>query len=367
MTSTTVDRAALRLDSLTGIRAIAAFLVFWHHGNEYYDGWGSSGMVGVSLFYLLSGFVMAWTDRTSDTAAQFYRRRFARIYPAYFVAVTLAIALVFLAMTFEPTDFAAYTLLQAWVPSEAFTTAANAVFWSLSVEAFFYIVFPALRILTRKLRTTGLWVLGGAAATASFAIAGVGSFFPVDDASWAVIAFPPSRLPEFVIGAVLGTLVVRGWRPSIPAWFGFALSATAVVAALYAPYALSRYAVTLIPFAVLVVSLAVADINGRRLFTQAGWMVKLGVWSYCFYLLHLMVMSACQAVTNRVGLPEYVAVIIAVPASIVAAWLLHIAIERPFERWLRPNGRPRLDDDPATPTLAARVDLSGRGDAGGQV
>ena len=98
-------RRAVQLDSLTGIRAIAAFLVFWHHANGLYGGI-SSGMVGVSLFYILSGFVMAWVDRDGDTAGQFYRRRFARIYPAYAVSVTAAIG-----YTVATTGFSAVSLV----------------------------------------------------------------------------------------------------------------------------------------------------------------------------------------------------------------------------------------------------------------
>ena len=343
MTSTAV---ASTLASLTGIRAIAAFLVFWHHGNEYYDGWGSSGMVGVSLFYLLSGFLMAWVDRENDTAGTFYRRRFARIYPSYFVAVVFAIALSVLAGTFEPADFAAFTLVQSWVPSESFYFAANAVFWSLSCEAFFYAAFPAIRLVTRRLAARGLCVLGAIAAITSIAIAWVGSLLPVSETlTWAVVVFPPSRLPEFVIGVVLGTLFVRGWRPRISIWVSFPVAAVGVVAAMFVPYAWSRFAVTLIPFAILLLSLAAADLRGQRVFTQWAWLVKLGEWSFCFYLVHLMVMSACSAVANRIGLPDYVAVLIALPASIVAAWLLHIAVERPMNARLRPKGRPLLDMD----------------------
>lgn len=342
----TTTAAVSTLSSLTGIRAIAAFLVFWHHGNEYYDGAGSSGMVGVSLFYLLSGFLMAWVDRDSDTAATFYRRRFARIYPSYFVAVVLAIALSVMAGTFELEDFAAFTLLQSWVPSESFYFAANAVFWSLSCEAFFYAAFPAVRLMTRRFASRGIWILGATAAAISVTIAWIGSLFPVSETlSWAVVIFPPSRLPEFVIGVVLGTLVARGWRPRISVWFSFPLGAVAVVGAALVPYAWSRFAVTLVPFSILIVSLAAADLAGRRVFTQWRGIVKLGEWSYCFYLLHLMVMSACSAVANRIDLPNYIAVAVALPASVVAAWLLHIAVERPMNVILRPKARPLRDTD----------------------
>jgi len=323
-------------------------LVFWHHGNEYWHGI-SSGMVGVSLFYVLSGFVMAWTDRTDDTAWQFYRRRFARIYPPYFVACLVAFSILLVFGAFKPQDLAALTLMQGWVPLESVYFAGSVVFWSLSCEALFYLMFPLLRRLTRKLDTARLVALGAGAITISWSIAIVGSFFPeTTQLQWFVVVFPPSRFPEFVLGVVLGTLVARGWRPRISLWLASLLAVASIAAAAVVPYAMSRYAVTLLPFAILVLALATSDLSGKRALTRWGPVVKLGVWSYCFYLLHVMVMSASVNVAESLGLGELAGVFLSLPAAVIAAWLLHRYVERPGERWLRPLKVPRLDDDAAT-------------------
>ena len=103
---TTVQTA--RLDSLTGVRFFAALLVFGFHGVHYANTGEldvfSAGMVGVSLFYLLSGFVMAWTVREGDRPAAFYRRRFARIYPAFIAAWLLSLAMLLSRGLFEAWD-----------------------------------------------------------------------------------------------------------------------------------------------------------------------------------------------------------------------------------------------------------------------
>ncbi|MDR6875125.1 peptidoglycan/LPS O-acetylase OafA/YrhL [Microbacterium barkeri] len=122
--------------------------MFWHHSSSRFDDVVSSGMVGVSLFSLLSGFVMARTDREGETARTYYRKRFARIYPASFIACVLVITWHALRGGLEVTDFAAFTLLQSWVPDKAVDFAAQAIFWSLSCEAFFYLAFPAIRVVT---------------------------------------------------------------------------------------------------------------------------------------------------------------------------------------------------------------------------
>lgn len=97
----------------------------------------------MSFFVILSGFVLTWSRSDSDRPAPFYRRRFARIYPAYF-AVWLAVVAedVVVDRDFEPASLAALTLLQAWVPVESIYFSGVALFWTLSCEAFFYAVFP---------------------------------------------------------------------------------------------------------------------------------------------------------------------------------------------------------------------------------
>lgn len=325
-----------RLRSLTGIRAIAAILVFWHHGDGLYGGI-SSGMVGVSLFYILSGFVMAWVDREDDTASLFYRRRFARIYPAYAVAAIIAIAYAAVTIGVSWKDFFAFTLLQSWVPDETVYFAGSAVFWSLSCEAFFYVAFPFIRRVTRALTSRGLWALAGSTGLVSLSVAAVGVGFPESpQLTWAVVVFPLVRLPEFVIGVCLGSLMARGWAPRIPLAVAWVLAAAGVVAAMFAPYALSRYAVTLIPFAVLVVALASADLRGSRVFTSSKWMVRLGDWSYCFYLIHLVVIMVTISVASRVGLPIWATLAVALVGAVLAASLLHTRVEKRAEKILRP-------------------------------
>src|SRR5689334_23253991 len=74
------------LPSLTGLRAVAALIIFLAHVNvflpiphtrELFD----LGGVGVPYFFILSGFVLAWTFSDKDTATWFYARRFSRIWP----------------------------------------------------------------------------------------------------------------------------------------------------------------------------------------------------------------------------------------------------------------------------------------------
>ncbi|MGH3417733.1 MAG: acyltransferase family protein, partial [Actinocrinis sp.] len=101
-----------RLDSLTGLRFLAAALVFFFHGSiefvfanqatqhGYLTGAATAGFVGVSFFFVLSGFVLTWSARPNDRARAFWRRRFFKIAPNY--VVTYVAALILLAVINTP-------------------------------------------------------------------------------------------------------------------------------------------------------------------------------------------------------------------------------------------------------------------------
>jgi peptidoglycan/LPS O-acetylase OafA/YrhL len=152
----TLDGGHLR--RLTSLRWFAALAVFADHAVS--SGHGSSrwfvlGDAGVSFFFVLSGVVLAWSARPGDTARRFWRRRFARIYPATLVSGVAAGLLIWAGWVYGSLrGFAAVThlfLIQAWWPSgQNPVYAYNGVAWSLSCEAFFYLLFPLLLVLAAR-------------------------------------------------------------------------------------------------------------------------------------------------------------------------------------------------------------------------
>jgi peptidoglycan/LPS O-acetylase OafA/YrhL len=347
-TTTVVTRATKRLDSLTGVRFLAALIVFGFHARFHLpDGQlflFSAGMTGVSLFYILSGFVMAWVYKPDDTVGAFYRRRFARVYPAYFVAVLMAISVSLIMRDFEPVELVAFTLLQTWSPDTAVHYAASPVFWSLSCEAFFYLLFPFVAGRISRLGRRQLLALAAGCIVAVIAN-GVVALGRLDDpiVQWLVYIFPPTRSLEFVLGIALGFLVRGGLRLRIQPWMAVALAVAVLIGAAWAPPSLRMVALTVIPFAVLILALASRDVEGRRGILAGRTGVALGAWSYCFYLIHGML----QGWTVRLATPELpaeLALIVAFGLSIVGAWLMHRLIELPAERLLRPKrSAARLD------------------------
>ena len=142
-----------RLDNLTILRFVAAFVVFAFHALGFLRGSTrtigehifSDGRSGVTFFFILSGFVLAWSSESGDSPKRFYRRRMARLYPAYLVALVFAAGMIFLRTPQNLIQgIPTLLLVQAWIPSSTYYFALNVPAWSLSCEAFFYLTFGPL-------------------------------------------------------------------------------------------------------------------------------------------------------------------------------------------------------------------------------
>ncbi len=165
------------LPALTGLRTVLACnIVLFHftppHMGPFYPVINNS-YVFVGFFILLSGYVLAYNyaDRPVLNKRDFWRARFARLYPIYLLSLVLSLGM--LAQEWHARshgDFVTGTvltplMLQSWSPMLA--TFWNTVAWTLSCEAALYFAFPWLvklpwpkhpgRLLAVAL---GLWVVG---------------------------------------------------------------------------------------------------------------------------------------------------------------------------------------------------------------
>jgi peptidoglycan/LPS O-acetylase OafA/YrhL len=246
--------SAVRLPALTGLRFFLAFWVIVFH--QSFSWWGletfgrgylvdagtaipvevwpviSTGFMAVSVFFILSGFVLSYNYSLSERwgLAQFIRylvARFARIYPVYVLGI-IAIApfILYPAVKSHRMDglkglveqlFLNLGLVQAWRPYLA--TSWNFPGWSLSDEAFFYCCFPWVGLLLWRLSMLRaiaaifvIWALAMAApvAVTVLPLAGAGAAGPhLDhDAFWSMFVQynPVLRLPDFCVGIVLGRI-----------------------------------------------------------------------------------------------------------------------------------------------------------------
>ncbi len=158
---------------LTSLRFMFAFMVFashidFLHDSEskflcwIYDSIFKEGYIGVSFFFILSGFILAYNyqdkifkNQTSNKT--FYIARFARIFPLHILTFLISIPLTYkifinnkcLWISQALTNI---SLTQSYIPIKSIYFAFNAPSWSISDEMFFYLVFPFLILLIPKIR-----------------------------------------------------------------------------------------------------------------------------------------------------------------------------------------------------------------------
>ena len=345
-----------RLDSLTGLRAIAALAVFGIHLYVHlgYPPLGGvaklvlvQGYVGVSFFFILSGFVLAWGHRDGPRGA-FYRRRFARVYPSH--AVVWLVAVTIGASGFAlgaGNEIANLLLVQSWSPSQQIYFSAPAVTWSLSCELLFYagfpFVMPRLGAMARRGRRV---ILVGLIAT-TFLIPTAAQALHGGTALWFVYIFPLSRAAEFLAGVIVALEVRDGLR--VPLWpaVGVGVAGYVLAGQLADNFSMaggdqySYAACTMVPFMVLLAGAASADLRGAMSPFRSRVLIRLGEGSYAFYLVHSVVIYHVQQHWDvpRDAVHGLVRGVEVLALSVLAAAILHLAVERPAHRALRPSGR----------------------------
>ncbi|MFI7601304.1 acyltransferase family protein [Actinoplanes sp. NPDC049681] len=349
------EAAVARLPSLTGLRWAAAFFVFAFHLHIVGALRGDAGAVaamlfrggsaGVSFFFVLSGFVLAWSYRARRG---FHRARFARVYPLHLFTALAALLLV---ITYErgpapplTVILTNLTLTHAWMPDEAYVQSLNTVSWTLSCEALFYLLLPWLVVATRRLSTSGLWIVGGAAAlVVPVGPALLSAVAGPDTATWFFHWTPPGRLPEFVVGVVLARLVATGaWRFHPPMAAAVAIAAGGCLLASFVPTPYRYAAATLPGFVLLIAAAAHTDLSGHRSGAGGPLMVRLGEVSYAFYLVHLLVLRVGIAVVDERGRAVGEGVPYSLGCFVVSlgiASLLYVAVESPARRLLHRGRR----------------------------
>lgn len=344
------------LEPLTSVRFFLALgVVLFHYQLAWTLPPEASGLLnrarlGVDVFFILSGFILAHVYLQGDAAPP-YRRflvaRFARIYPAHLFILLGMLALVaaasLLGVGLEPgrfngPDFFQTLLLtQAWFPRQSMTL-WNGPAWSLSAEWFAYLLFPAFAWIALRLRERA--VLLTALAVGLFLVldfgyrSAFGVVLPRAEDNLGVLRI----IPEFLFGIglyYLGQRVRLGPRAAIAAAL---LATAALLVAMQIPLD-DRLIVALAgPF---LLALALLAKSGARTFlSHPGWLFA-GEASYALYLVHIPVLmvwrNAAQAILGlggdyRMG-PAELAGLLAL--TLVAAAAIHVAVERPGRRFIR--------------------------------
>ena len=174
--------------------------------------------MGVTFFFLLSGFVLTYSARPNDTPRRFWRRRLVKLYPSH-VAGWIGAMVLFAAATATWQQWLPnLLLLQTWIPDYHTYLSINPPSWSLSCEVFFYLCFPLLHRWISAIRPERLWAWAAGLVVTITAIPALGYLllpdgtmsngFPVSEIQyWAVYMLPPVRTLDFVLGIVMAHLL----------------------------------------------------------------------------------------------------------------------------------------------------------------
>jgi peptidoglycan/LPS O-acetylase OafA/YrhL len=374
------SRGQANLPALTGLRAVAALWVLvLHFGEAVTATWPrvvrnvfSSGFIGVDLFFVLSGFILAWNYLREDgslsvSRSEFWRARAARILPVYYMSLALSLPLFFLTQFRDGvtpstirgaiiTGLTSLSLTQSWV--SPFSYLWNNPGWSLSVEVFFYLAFPGLAAwITRwPLAKLVRWIAGLYLVTiaAAYLFVALHSHPPtwkwesaVDYCIWIswLGCNPLVHAHEFLMGIAACLWLreeQRGNRPELmsgPAAAGFATFALATLAALRGPIPFMPALVGIHSplFALLIYGLAKQRGTLARILSTPVF-IFLGEISYSLYLTHVTVWLNMEGFNRqhtflRQGSMLNFSVCLALSLGLAAA--LYKGIEEPYRRVLR--------------------------------
>ncbi|WFF40921.1 acyltransferase [Salinicola endophyticus] len=332
------------LVSVQALRALAAWIVVFHHFMQVFfgfqaDNWveyllSTRGQVGVDIFFVISGFVITVSTRGKRLSMpQFLLQRCARIVPAYwlYTAIT-ALVIVFTSDVMPEYGFSVIGLIKSLLFIPAENPAGYGYYpilpvgWTLNFEMLFYLVFAASLLLARPWRLWGL-VIAIVAINTLFARQPFISSFYSDP-----IIF------EFLLGVGIGVYYARHGLPTGRVWPLLLIGlSVATLLSFDDPAGTLRFFAWGLPSALLVIACIALEphIGDNRVFK------RMGDWSYSTYLLHVIVLwCGNYLLTQRLGLGPYLTLAICLPLIALLSWISFELVEkrlsRRIKRWLPP-------------------------------
>ncbi|WP_290058864.1 acyltransferase family protein [Amycolatopsis solani] len=363
---------------MTGLRFYAAFVVFLFHTgimmnpalptgpiNPFADvdvaKWygaifGTGGFVGVSFFFVLSGFVLSWSVKPGERARAFIRRRLVKVFPNHLAMWVAAMVLFAAAYTSWKAWLPNLFLIHPWFPDFSIAMSVDTPSWSLGGELLFYVLFPLIIRPILKMDVRRLWLWAGIMVAGLFAYQLVATFVvPSDGANpnipisplqyWFGYFLPVGRLFEFVLGAVLARIVLAGKWIGIKPAVSVVFMVVGYVASMFVPFQFSLNFATLIPIAVMVASFANADLHGTRTRLRGRVAVWLGNVSFGFYLSQGVTIFYLRSLMGNAVLSTPLAILVLIGLFVVTlfvGWLLYRFVETPMMRRFSRARPPRI-------------------------
>ncbi|MGG9960064.1 acyltransferase family protein [Ferruginibacter sp. SUN106] len=312
----TIQSSKPNLNLIQVLRGIASLLVVFFHatvnemallGKDFCLGFFSFGKAGVDIFFVLSGFIITYTSfqalKASGKPIPFLRRRFIRIFPAYWIVITIFLVIQSLFSSFYNSGTYNYSVSNIvatyfLLPGHLMV---NGVSWTLSYELFFYILFSVAFIIPSKKL---VFILGLVYACIIIILAIIN--YPVNvQNTWTLFFIFPMNT-EFLMGVIAALII-----PKIPSGIsmGLIISGSLLFLAGAVLYNNHYYVVEnefnrVITFGVpsfLIITGVVKFELGYKVKVH-NFLLALGEASYSLYLIHLPLVVAAIKLIGKMGI-----------------------------------------------------------------
>jgi peptidoglycan/LPS O-acetylase OafA/YrhL len=323
------------LGRAVAISMVTAFHVWRFTGHQAYVvaghdlfGLASAGLAGVDVFFVISGYAMVrtWAKIRHQPRAHiaFWKARLFRLYPPYLVAIVVWCLLLStgLTSTVKPhgvRDIVSHMLFLHTFDQNTFFSISG-VFWTLSVEAHFYLLFPFLIKQSRQFRCAV------ACVSLLFSILIAPSFASSAHPNvilWNVLVF----LPLFVIGMELATVTSYSRWIGIPSIIGMVLAVEIVTSQQLSE--LAMFTRIFIGTCVATTCLVIAPRTVRKSHVAAV-VTTVGTTSYSIYLYNYA--FTCFPALGVPSVWGWASTFALIFCCGLFAWM---AVELPSEHWRR--------------------------------
>ena len=344
----------MKLQGVEAARAVAALLVVFVHasgvlgmqkyyGVEVFGGLFVFARAGVDFFFVLSGFIIAYVH-ASDIGRParlggFTWKRVIRIYPTYWIASLLLLALLLVSPTPGRREQDPLYLFWSFLLLPSLEGPMLGQGWSLVHELLFYGLFAALLVN----RGVGIAVLGAWGVGITFNM--VWSTFtgaPWFDGIWNNLVFRVFNI-QFFFGIAVAALVLRGvaWRPYLMLALGTLLFFGTGLLDSWGPSMPHEWPPKHLAYALggalALYGLVQAERQGRL--EAPRFLAYVGSASYALYLIHMVIVLVGAELLLRIGsiphLPLELAFVALVATSVMCAVLFYRWIEEPLLQRLR--------------------------------
>ncbi|MCE3229542.1 MAG: acyltransferase 3 [Bacteroidetes bacterium] len=353
-----------KLHGLDHLRALAIVLVFFYHYSvlfphpKWMDTYGRFGWIGVDLFFVLSGFLIAnhlfedVQNKKTVPLKQFYLKRFFRIVPAY---ITVVIIYFSIPVFREWEALSPLWKYLTFTQNLGLDLRHNRTFshaWSLCIEEQFYLLFPLLlfALLAFKPGKKILFILPIVFLLTFFA-----RFI-----TWGAVVEPLNGTPQFGVtwakwiyyptwcrldGLIVGISIAAVFRflPKTKEYVQrfyllFLFAGLAILTGAYyiceqqATFQASTFGFSLVALGFGCITVSALSPSSFMYKYHSRFTVFIATLSYSVYLLHKGLIHLSQEFCEHYEMAEdsTIAFLLSIAGSLAGAGALYLVIEKPF-------------------------------------